>query len=215
MSYSHTRVVESRPYDTMYDPVYVGPFTNTRSDPRVIATVSSQSMVAGQGQYKYFKRPDMPRLLSVSPNILLAPAMKSKSTNQVEEKEELLHKDAEVQTMYRESEAQTIPYTPEYTLVNGVIPEILLLKDLTFENGLSIGKKEINMIAQARNKKETEMSLPPFTDEASLMLRRKIMEQQEIREYRLRENELDVIREEKLRYVHMNIHICIYEYVSM
>jgi hypothetical protein len=35
-----------------------------------------------------------------------------------------------------------------------------------------IGKKEIAMIAQARAKKETEMCLPPFTDEASLVLRR-------------------------------------------
>jgi hypothetical protein len=43
--------------------------------------------------------------------------------------------------MYRESEAQTIPYTPDYTFVNGVVPEVMLLKDLTFENGLPIGKK--------------------------------------------------------------------------
>jgi hypothetical protein len=55
------------------------------------------------------------------------------------------------------------------------------------------------MIAQARAKKETEMCLPPFTDEASLALRRRLMEQQEIREFRIRENEFDILREEKLR----------------
>lgn len=74
--------------------------------------------------------------------------------------------------MYRESEAQTNPYTPEYTLVDGNIPEVMLLKDLTFDNGLPIGRKELEMIAQARAKRETEMNLPPFTDEASLALRR-------------------------------------------
>mmetsp|Transcript_9564 Transcript_9564/g.9369 ORF Transcript_9564/g.9369 Transcript_9564/m.9369 type:complete len:467 (-) Transcript_9564:171-1571(-) len=55
------------------------------------------------------------------------------------------------------------------------------------------------MIAQARAKKETEMCLPPFTDEASLALRRRLMEQQEIREFRIRESEFDILREEKLR----------------
>lgn len=29
MAYSHTRVAESRPYDTVYDPVYVGKFICT------------------------------------------------------------------------------------------------------------------------------------------------------------------------------------------
>ena len=49
----------------------------------------------------------------------------------------------------RESEAQTVPYTPEYILVDGNIPEVLLLKDLTYDNGLPIGQKEIEMIEQA------------------------------------------------------------------
>ena len=173
MSHTHTHIAESRAYDSVYDPVYIGPFTNTRSDPRVIAAASSQSLVAGQSQYKYFRRPNMPRVTALSPHILLAPSLKSdlKNSNQ-EPVEELAMKDVEVQTMYRESEAQTIPYTPDYVLVDGVIPEILLLKDLTYDNGLPIGKKEIEMIAQARAKRETEMNLPPFTDEASLTLRR-------------------------------------------
>jgi hypothetical protein len=45
----------------MYILYISGPFTNTRNDPRVTAAASSQSMVAGQGQYKYFRRPNMPR----------------------------------------------------------------------------------------------------------------------------------------------------------
>lgn len=170
---SYTRTAESRAYDNVYDPVYTGPFTNTRTDPRVVAAVSSQSIVAGQGQFKYFRRPNMPRMTVVAPHVLLAPSVKNetRSTNQ-EFAEEVATKDVEVQTMYRESEAQTIPYTPEYTLVDGHIPEVLLLKDLTFDSGLPIGLKELEMIEQARAKRETEMNLPPFTDEASLALRR-------------------------------------------
>lgn len=115
----------------------------------------------------------MPRVTALSPHILLAPSLSDDLKNRNQEPvEEAAMKDVEVQTMYRESEAQTIPYTPDYALVDGVIPEILLLKDLTYDNGLPIGRKEIEMIAQARAKRETEMNLPPFTDEASLTLRR-------------------------------------------
>lgn len=200
MSYTNTRVAESRAYDAVYDPIYIGPFTNTRTDPRVIAAASSTSVVAGQEQFKYFRRPNMPRVTALPPHILLAPSLKNETKNNNQELvEEVAMKDVEVQTMYRESEAQTNPYTPDYVLVDGNIPEILLLKDLTYDNGLPIGKKEIDMIAQARAKRETEMNLPPFTDEASLALRRRLMEHQEMREFRLRENELDFKREEKLR----------------
>ena len=172
MQYTQTRSVESRAYDAAYDPVYVGPFSDTHSDPRVTAAISSPAIVAGQGQFKYFKRPNMPRMTAVAPHLLLAPPVR----NEVNKAQDIIHevatKDAEVQTMYRESEAQTVPYTPEYILVDGNIPEVLLLKDLTYENGLPIGQKEIEMIEQARAKRETEMNLPPFTDEASLALRR-------------------------------------------
>ncbi len=142
----------------------------------------------------------MPRLTSVAPNILLAPTVIEKAIKKtLNEVQEPNAKDAEVQTMYRESEAQTNPYTPDYTLRQGDLPEVLLLKDMTYENGLPLGKKEVEMIEHARLKKEIEMCLPPFTDEASLGLRKRMMEAQEMREFRLREHEMDAKREEKLR----------------
>ena len=197
---SHTRVAESRPYDTIYDPVYTGPYhNNMRGDPRVAVAASSTSMVAGQGRYKYFRRPIMPRMTAVPPNILLAPSVIEKAVNRaIEQAQEPNAKDAEVQTMYRESEAQTNPYTPDYTVKPGDLPEVLLLKDLKYENGLPLGKKEVEMIEHARLKKEIEMCLPPFTDEASLGLRKRMMETQEMREFKLREQEMDAKREEKL-----------------
>ena len=175
MQYTQTRITESRAYDAAYDPVYTGPFSNTHTDPRVTAAVSSPAIVAGQGQFKYFRRPNMPKITAVAPHLLLAPPVRSEVNKNQNVIQEVATKDAEVQTMYRESEAQTVPYTPEYMLVDGNMPEVLLLKDLTYDNGLPIGHKELEMIEQARAKRETEMNLPPFTDEASLALRRYLM----------------------------------------
>ncbi len=47
------------------------------------------------------------------------------------------------------------------------------------------------MLTHARAKRLLEASLPPFTDEASLALRKKLMEKQELTELGLRERELN------------------------
>ena len=101
--------------------------------------------------------------------------------------------------MYRDSEAQTTPYTPDYVVPAGTAPEVLLLKGLHYENGgLSVGQKELEMIEFARMKRDVEANLPPFTDEASMVLRKRLMEAQELREFKLRENEIDAKREAKI-----------------
>lgn len=43
---------------------------------------------------------------------------------------EPLTKSVEVQTMYRESESQTDPYTPAYVVPKGENPEVLVLSNL-------------------------------------------------------------------------------------
>jgi hypothetical protein len=164
---------------------------------RVLQASSAQN-VSGTMRYKYFKRPIMPKISVVQPQVLLAPTANENPLIASNSEVETLTKDAEVQTMYRESEAQTAPYTPEYVVAKGENPEVLLLKTLTYENGLPLGKKEIEMIEYARAKREMEINLPPFTDEASLLLRKKLMEHQEMREFHLREAEIDIRREAKL-----------------
>ena len=79
-----------------------------------------------------------------------------------------------------------MPYTPAHIVREGTMPEVLLLKGLTYENGLSLGLKELEMIEYARMKRDVESNLPPFTDEASMLLRKKLMEDQEMREFKLR-----------------------------
>lgn len=189
-------VAESRAYDMVYDTTYVGPFHQASTDNRV--KMSSNTIVSGSSRYKYFRRPIMPRMNPVPPQVLLAPTAAIDPMIPTEVQPEPTLKTVEVQTMYRESEAQTNPYTPEYNVAEGHDPEILLLKDLTFENGLPIGNKEIKMIQMARSKKILENNLPPFTDEASLIFRKALMENQELKEFKVREDEIDSRREERL-----------------
>jgi len=197
---SLTRVTESRPYDARYDPSYTGPFHNNAAmDPRVKAAISKPDMVAGAPRYKYFRRPIMPRMSAVPPNILLAPTNDTNPMVPVEEVAEPLVKTVEVQTMFRESEAQTNPYTPDYIIAEGHDPEVLLIKHMNYTDGtLPLGKKEVEMVEHARRKKDLDSNLPPFTDEASLGLRKRLMEQQELNEFNLREMEIDKRRENRL-----------------
>lgn len=140
----------------------------------------------------------MPRMNAVPPYILLAPVAAADPLRPVDFVPEPTSKEVEVQTMYRESEAQTLPYSPDFVIPNGGQPEILLLKNISYENGLPVGRQELEMILHARVKREIENNLPPFTDEASVLLRKRLMEAQDTREFKLRENEIDAKREVRL-----------------
>eukprot|EP00604_Paraphysomonas_vestita_P001268 CAMPEP_0174824294 /NCGR_PEP_ID=MMETSP1107-20130205/32751_1 /TAXON_ID=36770 /ORGANISM="Paraphysomonas vestita, Strain GFlagA" /LENGTH=705 /DNA_ID=CAMNT_0016050873 /DNA_START=746 /DNA_END=2863 /DNA_ORIENTATION=- len=140
----------------------------------------------------------MPRISAIPPQILLAPTSSENPLIPVEEDPEPATKNAEVQTIYRESEAQTIPYSPEYILEEGADPEILMLRGLTYENGLPAGVKEIEMIEHARQKRELENNMLPFTDEACFYIRKNMMEAQELREFKLREVEVEAQRDIRL-----------------
>ena len=47
------------------------------------------------------------------------------------------------------------------------------------------------MIAHAKQKRALEAALPPTTDESSLALRKRLMEAQELREFAMRQREMD------------------------
>ncbi|RYG43068.1 hypothetical protein EON68_00970, partial [archaeon] len=76
-----------------------------------------------------------------------------------------------IQTMYRDSAAQTEPYTPAVVLAPGTKPpEVLKLAGLrvggTPGASLPAGRAEIEAIELARRRARLEASLPPTTDEA-------------------------------------------------
>lgn len=113
--------------------------------------------------------------------------------------EEPKAKTVEIQTVYRESEAQTDPFTPEYVEdhANGV-PEVLSIKDLIYGRGLPASMAEMDLIDGMRQKRAFENALPPTSDEACFTLRRKLMEEQEVREWAKREDHIKQKQNERL-----------------
>ncbi|KAK9885822.1 hypothetical protein WA026_013694 [Henosepilachna vigintioctopunctata] len=80
-----------------------------------------------------------------------------------------------VQTDFRDSEMQTSPWQPDYTLINNdgsASPQLLKLDFLKWGSGLPAGKAEVVLVERARMKRAWEKHLPPPTDEAMLKKRR-------------------------------------------
>ncbi|GMH92778.1 hypothetical protein TrST_g5199 [Triparma strigata] len=197
---SYTRTIEQRAYDHLYDPVYTTPETGLyrQSNAPVKAAAEPGNDVSGTARHKYFKQPLVPHLHAVAPEVLLAPTAKQDPLAPPAMEDEPLTKAVGVQTKYRDSEAQTNPYTPQFVVrEDQEEPEVMMLDGLG-EGSLPAGAKEVSMIERAREKRALEASLPPITDEASLNLRKRLMEQQELREYSLREAEFDAMREKRL-----------------
>mmetsp|Transcript_39109 Transcript_39109/g.103026 ORF Transcript_39109/g.103026 Transcript_39109/m.103026 type:complete len:594 (-) Transcript_39109:297-2078(-) len=152
-------------------------------------------------RHKYFRRPIIPFMNAQPPEVLFAPVESSDQASALEMPQpepEPLTKEAGCQSMYREAEAQTNPYTPDHIVPAGTNPEVLTLTALTFGAGLPAGLNEVKMIERARAKREFEASLPPMTDEVSLDLRRKMMGEQELRDWNVREEQIKEVHEEKL-----------------
>ncbi|CAH8532006.1 unnamed protein product [Schistosoma turkestanicum] len=108
-----------------------------------------------------------------------------------------------VQTMYRDSEAQTDPYSPPYVIINpGENPEVLKLTSFTYGHGLPAGLFEVEKIERDRQRREIEENLPPFREiadnPAQIAKRRKILESLENREWYYREKEVEAIQEVRL-----------------
>lgn len=159
--------------------------------------------VTGQLRFKYFKRPVVPFLHSVPAEILLAPVNGEDNVPQTagnENEAVPAHRTVACQTVYREGETQTDPFTPDYITNPGQDdPEILSLAHLTYGQGLPASLDEINMIHRMREKREFEESLPPITDEASFQLRKKLLEERELKEWAIREEEMKQEQDDKLQ----------------
>ena len=91
--------------------------------------------------------------------------------------EESRTKTVEIQTVFRESEAQTDPFTPEYIIEKENAPEVLTIAHLKYGKGLPASMAEMELIEQMREKRAFENALPPTSDEACFALRRRLMEE--------------------------------------
>lgn len=112
--------------------------------------------------------------------------------------EEPRTKVAEVQTIFRDSEAQTNPYTPDYIINKENVPEVLSIANLQYGKGLPASMAEMELIEQMREKRAFENALPPTSDEACFVLRRKLMEELEVREWNKREEDIKRLQSERL-----------------
>lgn len=203
---SYTRTVPNRPYDHMYDSTFTTS-TNTRAYRAQVRAnpVNVSKEISGSARYKYFRRPVVPHMQTAPPEVVLArtqPAAQLEGAGGRLEEEEApgTTRSVEVQTLYRESEAQTDPYSPEYILQAGAPkPEVLLLQHKKFGNGLPVGLREVQIIENARQKRAFEDSLPPLTDEASYELRRRLMAKQEQLQFRRREEEIQELQDQRLK----------------
>ena len=194
-----TRVVESRVFDGVYDPVVDAVHGADGRAGRLQRAGAVGRARGGTSRHKFFSRPVVPHLDAVAPEVLLAPTEQTDPMQPPAEEPESRTKEAQVQTKYRDSEAQTNPYTPAFVLAaDQPEPEVLMLEGLTHERGLPVGRREIEMIAHAKQKRALEAALPPTTDESSLALRKRLMEAQELREFAMRQREMDAAHAARL-----------------
>ncbi|XP_070516123.1 cilia- and flagella-associated protein 91 [Cardiocondyla obscurior] len=109
-----------------------------------------------------------------------------------------LYKNAETQTDYRDSEAQTDPWEPPCKIIPGHNPEVLTLTNLTWEHGLPAGNHEVHVINRMRMKRAWESILPPMDTPANIKMRNSIITALENDEWAFRESEIQFIMDLRL-----------------
>nr|XP_046261134.1 cilia- and flagella-associated protein 91 [Scatophagus argus] len=156
--------------------------------------------VTGADRWKYFKRPLIPFAQQLPPDVIFAlPREDFVSIGGNNAEQQPTHFTVGVQTDYRESEAQTDPYSPEYVVQPGTSPsELLQLAALTWGRGLPAGLAEVEMIQRARAKRAWEATLPPLDDLSQLDKRRRMMEEMEAKEWAFRDGEIQKLQEARL-----------------
>ncbi|KAJ3233118.1 Cilia- and flagella-associated protein 91 [Chytriomyces hyalinus] len=213
----HTKAMaQSQTYDAIINPVYENMFSELRhfapADYRLRphrapqdlgndrTTHRGDAQVVGSNRYKYFRRPIIPYMPSLGGQVVYARKPAPAVEVIVERPITPPTRTVGMQTVYRESEAQTDPYSPEYTLKPGQTPpELLALATLSYGMGLPVGMVELEMIERARIKRAWEAMLPQVVDRATFEKRLKMMEEMELKEWQERENEIRRLQEARLK----------------
>lgn len=147
---------------------------------------------------KYFYRPRVPYAPGSETLTLVRTARPKLADTSRSEAVVPATRTVHVQTDYRENDTQTDPWTPEYIVRPGSAPEVLTLATLTYGHGLPAGLAEVEMIERARAKRAWEETLPPMNDPSGLAERQRMMEQREMEEWKLREEEIARLQEQRL-----------------
>eukprot|EP00933_Yihiella_yeosuensis_P002210 TRINITY_DN10365_c0_g1_i1.p1 TRINITY_DN10365_c0_g1~~TRINITY_DN10365_c0_g1_i1.p1 ORF type:complete len:706 (+),score=174.39 TRINITY_DN10365_c0_g1_i1:134-2251(+) len=156
--------------------------------------------VTGSQRHKFFARPNK-QMLSTLPHIVQY-AMKGGARNQTQQGQVTMleppTKTVGTQSVFRESEAQTDPYSPDYEINGSQVPEVLALAHLTYGSGLPVTEAELKMIERTRQKRLFTQMLPPPCDEFGMQVRIQLLEAQEFREWADRERTIRELQEKRL-----------------
>jgi hypothetical protein len=133
-----------------------------------ILNIPSQSYVAGRQRMNFFKPPifdtqenNMPQ---IDERVIEIDMTKEDKVKVIKNKRSI-----GVQTIYRESEAQTVPAPLGEVERDGTFLEILELKELSYGKGLPVTMYELELIAKAREKRAFNDALPPLSDEVNII----------------------------------------------
>ena len=158
--------------------------------------------VDAQDRYKFARRPIIPFLNTIPPYVVLDAYRNQEIENErlreLNRPASVLAKAIGTQTDYRDGEAQTEPYTPEYVVRPGTQPELLTLITLAYGRGLPVGLAEVEMIERARAKRAWEATLPPINDPGQWAKRLRMMTEMERTDWLYRENEIQQIQQMRM-----------------
>ncbi|KAH7827381.1 putative AMY-1-associating protein expressed in testis 1 [Monocercomonoides exilis] len=104
-----------------------------------------------------------------------------------------------IQTDYRDSEAQTDPYTPPSIIPPGQPdPDIVALISFTYGHGLPAGAFEVAQIEKAQERREKEARLPTGSDPRAFKARVKHFAQCDLDDWMEREEEVKAAHERRI-----------------
>ncbi|XP_009703390.1 PREDICTED: protein MAATS1 [Cariama cristata] len=175
--------------------------TVAQSSLQIPQIVYEDPEVSGRNRYKYFARPLIPSNKLLSLNVAYATAKKEPYVHSATRNSKVFGpklRTLGTQTDYRDGEAQTDPYSPEYVVPSGSVPELLTLATLTWGRGLPAGLAEVEMIERAREKRAWEATLPAMDNASQIAKRRKMMDDMERKEWAFREQEIEKLQEVRL-----------------
>jgi len=181
-----------------------------------------EDMVSGANRHKFVRAPLAPSAASLPANS--KSATKSSSSSSTSSRRVIavaptathlvdagpraldgLTREIAMQTAYREGEVQTDPFSPEFVVAPGTDPEIAKLAFLKaggdVGQALPVGKAEVEAIERSRRRRAIEDALPPITDEASFLMRKRLMVELELESFLNREGEMDSKNNRRLHLV--------------
>lgn len=160
------------------------------------------NQVIGPLRANYFTRPILPIYNNEIPREVDIDLPKDNQSDHldVHAAAEPATKSMDIQTDFRENEAQTDPFSRDY-IKKGNDPEVLRIKNLVWGYGLPATNVEIELIELTREKRAFEYSLPPTSDEGNFNFRRLLMDQQETLEWKRRDNEIRKLENERIELI--------------